>query len=42
MRAKVNPIPEGESAATPDLIVQRRDRDDRFLQKVFGAIETIR
>ena len=42
MRAKVNPIPEGECAATPDLIVQRRDRDDRFLQKVFGAIETIR
>jgi PhnB protein len=42
MPAKVKPIPEGERAATPYLIVSNAAEMLDFYKKVFGAIETMR
>lgn len=42
MPAKVNPIPEGECAATPYLSVSNAAEMIDFYKKVFGAVETTR
>jgi PhnB protein len=42
MPAKVKPIPEGESAVTPYLIVSNAPEMIEFYKKIFGATETMR